>query len=129
MKDRRGRDLRAGQPHSERGGEALLKTGERVELYRALRDLSCSRCGGLIQEGDLFTREAEPASGLPLVRCCPVCVPFKPCGGLLDALFTDGDGSEATPVDVMADGARAKILSRLGPALAAGKKQDRDNGD
>lgn len=128
MKDRRGRDLRAGQPHSERGGAALLETGERAELYRALRELSCSRCGGLIREGDLFTREAEPASGLPLVRCCRVCVPFKPCGGLLDALFAPEGGSEATPAQG-AEGAREKMLSRLGPALAARKKQGRDDGD
>lgn len=128
MRGGRGKNLRAGQPHSERGGEALLETGERAELYRALRELSCSRCGGLIRVGDLFTREAEPASGLPLVRRCRVCVPFKPCGGLLDALFTPEGGSEATPADV-AEGAREKILSRLGPALAARKGQSRDDGD
>ena len=120
--------MKAGRPHSERGGEALLDTGERAELYRALRDLSCSRCGGLIREGDLFTREAEPASGLPLVRCCRACVPFKPCGGLLDALFNAEGADEPTPTNA-AEGAREKMLSRLGPALAAREKRSRDDGD
>jgi hypothetical protein len=78
--------------------------------------------------GDLFTREAEPASGLPLVRCCRVCVPFKPRGGLLDALFTPEGGSEATPAEE-AEGTRQKILSRLGPALATRQKRGRDDGD
>jgi hypothetical protein len=82
----------------------------------------------LIREGDLFTREAEPASGLPLVRCCRVCVPFKPCGGLLDALFTAEGVGEATRADV-AEGAREKMLSRLGPALAAREKRGGDGGD
>ncbi len=120
--------MKTGRPHSERGGEALLEAGERAELYRALRDLSCSRCGVLIREGDLFTREAEPASGLPLVRCCRACVPFKPCGGLLDALFTAEDAGAATPTEA-AEAAREKMLSRLGPALAAREKRGGDDGD
>ncbi|MET0622333.1 MAG: hypothetical protein ABW250_05080 [Pyrinomonadaceae bacterium] len=82
----------------------------------------------MIREGDLFTREAEPASGLPLVRCCRVCVPFKPERGLLGALFTAEGGSDATPADV-AEAAREKMLSRLGPALAAREKRDREDGD
>ncbi|MCA1614913.1 MAG: hypothetical protein LC795_14935 [Acidobacteria bacterium] len=125
MKKRGGRDARSGQPHSERAGEALLDTGARAELYRALLDLTCSRCGTLIREGDLFTREAEPASRLPLVRCCRACVPFSPRGGLLDALFTTGD--EAQPAHE-AEGGRAKVMSRLGPALAARGKRGGEEG-
>jgi hypothetical protein len=122
MKAGGGRGSGPGQPHSERAGEALLDAGERAELYRALRDLSCSRCGGLIRAGDLFTREAEPATGLPLVRRCRACVPFKPSGGLLDVLFDDRGGSGAATTDA-AERAREKILARLGPALAARDKR------
>lgn len=93
-----------------------------AELYRALRDLSCSRCGGVIGEGALFTREVEPASGLPLVRCCRTCVPFTPRGGLLDALFAAEERSGAASTDV-AEEAREKALSRLRPALAARGKR------
>lgn len=32
---------------------------------------------GRVREGELFTREAEPASGLPLVRVCRGCAPFS----------------------------------------------------
>jgi hypothetical protein len=125
MKRRGGRDARPGQPHSERAGEALLDTGARAELYRALLDLTCSRCGAVIREGDLFTREAEPASRLPLVRCCRACVPFRPPGGLLDALFTNGDEAPASPET---EAVRAKVRSRLGPALASRGKQGGEEG-
>lgn len=50
-----------GRPHSQRAGEAVLATGERASLYRALRELSCSRCCGVIREGELFTREVGHA--------------------------------------------------------------------
>ena len=92
-----GKDMRRGRPHSERAGEAVLGSGERASLYRALRELSCSRCGGLISEGELFTREAELASGLPLVRICRGCAPFSGGGGLLDALLAPGGGEESRP--------------------------------
>ena len=84
---KRGGNVKRGSPHSERAGEAMLDAGTRTTLYRALRELSCSRCGGVIREGELFTREAEPASGLPLVRVCRGCAPFSRRGGLLDALL------------------------------------------
>jgi hypothetical protein len=113
-------NVKGGSPPSERAGEAVLETGERADLYRALRELSCSRCGGLIREGELFIREAEPASGLPLVRLCRGCTPFSR-GGLLDALLAEGgDDSRPTPA---ADDVREKVLSRLGPALEAGRRR------
>lgn len=119
---KRGRNVRRGSPHSERAGETMLDTGTRAALYRALRELSCSRCGGVIREGELFTREAEPASGLPLVRICRSCAPFSSGGGLLDALFAPGGGEESRPTAARGD-AREKVMSRLGPALEAGRRR------
>ena len=99
-------------------------TGERGALYRALRELSCSRCGGVIREGGLFTREAEPTSGLPLVRLCRGCVSFSGGGGLLDSLLSPSGGEESRPT-AAPDDAREKMLSRLGPALAASRRRRR----
>ncbi|HEX8499523.1 MAG TPA: hypothetical protein VF659_02945 [Pyrinomonadaceae bacterium] len=110
---------KSGQPHSERAGDAALESGGRTTLYRALRELTCSRCGAVIREGELFTRGAATAAGLPLIRSCRGCAPFEPAGGLLEALFAAGSGRE--PAD--AADAREKVLSRLGPALAAGRKR------
>ena len=119
---KRGGNVKRGSPHSERAGEAMLDAGTRAALYRALRELSCSRCGGVIREGDLFTREAEPASGLPLVRICRGCAPFSTGGGLLDALLAPGSGEESRPTAAPGD-AREKVMARLGPALAAGRRR------
>lgn len=123
MKGKERREER-GRSHSERAGEAVLGSGERAALYRALRELSCSRCGGVIREGDLFTREAEPASELPLLRRCRGCVPFKVGGGLLDALLAPEGGGEPSPA-VAAGDVRRKVMSRLGPALDAGRSRAR----
>jgi hypothetical protein len=112
-----------GSPHSERAGEAVLETGTRAALYRALRELSCSRCGGVIREGELFTREAVPASGLPLVRICRGCAPFSRGGGLLDALLAPAGVEETRPPAAPAGDAREKAMSRLGPALEAGRRR------
>lgn len=114
--------MKRGAPHSERAGEAVLATGERVALYRALRELSCSRCGGVIREGELFTREAEPASGLPLVRFCRGCAPFSKGGGLLDSLLAPDGGEESRPAPAPVD-AREKAMSRLRPALEASRRR------
>jgi hypothetical protein len=115
-------NVKRGIPHSERAGEAMLDTGTRAALYRALRELSCSRCGGVIREGELFTREAEPASGLPLVRICGDCAPFSRGGGLLDALLAPGGGEKSRPTPAPGN-ALEKMMSRLGPALAAGRRR------
>ena len=109
-----------GRPHSEKAGEVTLKSGERTTLYRALRELTCSRCGGLIREGEPFTREATQEGGLPLVRRCRNCVPFT-SHGLLDALFTTEGGSEPAPPSASTE-VREKVRARLGPALAARRK-------
>jgi hypothetical protein len=109
------------RPHSERAGEAVLGSGERATVYRALRELPCSRCACVIREGELFTREVGGVSGLPLVRLCRACEPFK-AGGLLDALFTSEGKVEATPAVSRAE-VREKVLLRLGPALAARRKR------
>ncbi|HKG15526.1 MAG TPA: hypothetical protein VKB12_19550 [Pyrinomonadaceae bacterium] len=120
---RRGGDVKRGSPHSERVGEAVLATGGRATAYRALRELTCSPCGNVIREGELFIREAEPASGLPLVRLCRGCAPFNTGGGLLDALLAPPSGGEESRPTAARDAAREKVLSRLGPALAAGRRR------
>jgi hypothetical protein len=121
MKRGSGRRVEPGRPHSEKAGEAALKSGGRTTLYRALRELTCSRCGGPIREGEHFTREAAQEDGIPLVRRCRDCEPFTPGGGLLDALFTDEGVREPARASAGAD-AREKVRSRLGPALAARRK-------
>ena len=122
MTKERGSKSRSGRPHSEKAGEAVLESGERAALYRSLLELSCSRCGGVIREGDLFTREEEPASGLPLLRRCRRCVPFSSGRGLLDALLSQSDEVEATPPSAPSD-SKEKAFSRLGPALAASQRR------
>ena len=119
---KRGGDVRRGSPHSERDGEAVLATGKQATVYRALQELTCSPCGKIIREGELFTREAEPASGLLLVRLCRGCAPFTKGGGLLDALLAPPRSEEPRPADAV-DDAREKVMSRLGPALAAGRRR------
>lgn len=119
---KRGGDVRRGGPHSESAGEAVLATGRRAAAYRALRALTCSTCGKIIREGELFTREAEPSSGLPLVRLCRGCAPFTTGGGLLDALLAPDTGEESRPTDAPGD-VREKVKARLGPALKAGRRR------
>jgi len=109
-------------PHSEQAGEGVLAKGARAALYRALRELSCSRCGGVIREGALFTREAEPASGLPLIRICRACAPFKEAGGLLETLLTPVESVEPPPAREGGE-ARDKALSRLRPALELSRRR------
>ncbi|HEX8151345.1 MAG TPA: hypothetical protein VF591_29460 [Pyrinomonadaceae bacterium] len=125
MKNETRKGLRRGEPHSEKAGEAALDSGGRAAVYRALLGLTCSRCGGVIREGELFTREAGPAGGLPLLRLCRGCVPFRAGGGLLDALLAPDSGDEKSPGAPAAD-VREKALARLGPALAAGRRRRKD---
>ena len=114
-----------GRPHSERAGEAVLDAGGRAAVYRALRELPCSRCGGVIREGDLFTREAGPASELPLLRRCRGCVPFKAGGGLLDSLLAPEGVGKPLPAVSTAD-VKEKAMSRLGPALDACRRRRKE---
>jgi hypothetical protein len=116
-----------GRPHSERAGEAVLGSGGRATLYRALLELTCSRCGGVIREGDLFTREAGTAGGLLLLRLCRGCVPFEARGGLLDSLLTPEGACEPPPA-VPTEDVREKVRSRLGPALDACRRRRDDTG-
>ena len=121
----KGRGGERGRPHSERAGEAVLGSGGRAALYRALRELPCSRCGGVIGEGDLFTREAGPASELPLLRRCRGCGPFKVGSGLLHSLLVPECGDEVLPAVPTAD-VREKVMSRLGPALDACRRRRKE---
>lgn len=122
---RKNKDEKRGKPHSERAGEAVLSSGERATLFRALLELTCSRCGGVIREGDLFTREHGSASELPLLHLCWGCVPFKVSGGLLDSLLAPKDGGELLPT-VSTAGVREKVTSRLGPALNACRRRGKE---
>jgi hypothetical protein len=126
MKRKEAREATPALPHSERAGEAVLGSGVRAAVYRALRDLPCSRCARIIKQGDLFTRDADRATGLPLVRRCRACVPFKTTTGLLDNLFKAAGEPETKPEAAQPD-VQEKVLSRLGPALKAGRKR-RDPG-
>ena len=125
MRAHDGKNAKPGRPHSERVGKAVLGSGERASLYRVLRELSCSRCGSVIREGDLFTREAGPASELPLLRLCRGCVPFNVGGGLLDSLLAPDGGGELLPA-VSTEDVREKVLSRLGPALDACRRRRKE---
>ncbi len=122
MKREDGTEAAPALPHSERVGEAALDTVGRATVYRALRDLPCSRCARVIRLGDLFTRGADRATGLPLVRRCRACVPFKTTGGLLDNLFQAAGQPETKPEATRPD-VQEKVLSRLGPALKAGRRR------
>ena len=119
------KSVKRGRPHSERAGEAALGAGGRAPVYRALRELLCSRCGGVIGEGDLFTRGAGPAGGVSLLRLCRGCAPFKVGGGLLDSLLAPEGADERAPAAPTAD-AREKSLSRLGPALDACRRRRKE---
>jgi hypothetical protein len=121
MKRKDGPEPTAALPHSERAGDAALGSGGRAAVYRALRDLPCSRCARVIKQGDLFTRDADRATGLPLVRRCRACVPFKTTSGLLENLFQSSDEPETKPEAARPD-VQEKVLSRLGPALKAGRR-------
>jgi hypothetical protein len=119
---KQGTGMKERTPHSEKAGEGLLDTGRPAALYRALRELSCSRCCGVIQEGELFTREEEPASGLPLVRLCRACEPFSRVSGLIDKLLAPVESDDSRPAAETGE-AREKVMSRLGPALDLSRRR------
>jgi hypothetical protein len=125
MKKETRKGSKRGEPHSERAGEAALDSGGRAAVYRALLELTCSRCGGVIRGGELFTREAGTEGGLPLLRLCRGCVPFGARGGLLEALLAPEGGDAKSPGPPAAE-IREKALARLGPALAASRRRRKD---
>jgi hypothetical protein len=80
---------------SEIIGQALFGDGAKGTAYRALRPLVCSRCGGLVAAGEMFTRDhASGQQGLRLWPRCQACLPFaldtgKPTrSALLQSLLT-----------------------------------------
>ena len=119
---KQGAGMKERTPQSEKAGEGVLDTGGPAALYRALRELACSRCCGVIREGELFTREEEPGSGLPLVRLCRACEPFTRVSGLIDKLLAPVESDGSRPA-AEAGEAREKVWSRLGPALGSGRRR------
>lgn len=79
---------------SEIVGEADGADGSKVTFYRALRQLFCAACDGIIREGGLFTWRTLPGQGLRILPRCRGCEPFTPPGtarlqsALIEALFT-----------------------------------------
>ncbi|HEY0404740.1 MAG TPA: hypothetical protein VGC89_03380, partial [Pyrinomonadaceae bacterium] len=62
---------------SEIIGQALFGDGAQAAVYRALRQLVCSRCGGVVAAGEMFTRDRKGGQqGLRLWPRCRRCVPF-----------------------------------------------------
>ena len=105
-------------------GRASGPDGAEVPIFRALRLLFCSSCGGVIGEGEHFTRRAL-AGGPGLAAQCRKCVPFemRPGGnerrvsGLLASLLSPESPVTAPPTEGGTDVARESMLKRLGPAL------------
>src|ERR1043165_4101636 len=46
-------------------------------VYRALRPLLCAVCGGVIEEGTMFTRRSLLGQGLRILPQCRKCAPFE----------------------------------------------------
>lgn len=101
----------------------------RVTVYRALRRIICTPCGGTIMEGELFTRRSINAQGVRMLSRCQKCAPFtldmdgeakRPRSKMLAALLTPQSGQEAdssSKKEVERDAIREAVAKRLGPAL------------
>ncbi|HEV7861019.1 MAG TPA: hypothetical protein VGO91_20535 [Pyrinomonadaceae bacterium] len=62
---------------SELLGEGMTAQGASAKVYRALRTLLCERCGGQVNEGELFTRWPLAEQFLRIMPRCRACVPFE----------------------------------------------------
>lgn len=116
---------------SEFVAEGDASDGSQVRVYRALRELLCTRCSNVIATGDLFTRRL--LGGIYLTPQCSECVPFqarptltkatqkKSSDALLDSLFEPSPRTRK----IAATSPRAKEESgkRLGPALARRRRR------
>jgi len=72
-----------GAAKSHRVGRATLLNGVGTTAYRALVDIECATCGGVIAPGDLFSRRTqrtphhEPGA-LELTTTEPLCLICRP---------------------------------------------------
>ena len=76
---------------SEIIGQAVFGDGTQATAYRALRPLFCASCGGVVAEGEMFTRDSHAGQqGLRLWPRCRECVPFAfaPAAPLRSPLLT-----------------------------------------
>jgi hypothetical protein len=120
-----------------KGISEVVGTGEgadksSVTVYRALRQLICAPCGGMIAEGTLFTRRSFHGQGLRILPRCQKCAPFtlsldmeteRPRSAMLDALLAPQSEPEAdscfstSKAEGKRDAVREAVARRLGPAL------------
>ena len=116
---------------SEIVGEADSPDGSKVMVYRALRQLFCAACDGIIREGGLFTRRALPGQGLRILPRCRGCKPFTPPGyaevqsALIESLLTPPDPEAQTEGGTPArrEDLTEAVMKRLGPALSRSGKR------
>jgi hypothetical protein len=123
-----------------KGISQIVGTGEgagdaRVTVYRALRRIICTPCGGTIMEGELFTRHNVHSEGVRILSRCQKCAPFtlgmdgqakRPRSKMLDALLAPRSGQEGDSSSKEAgeqDAIREAVAKRLGPALR--RRRDR----
>ncbi len=115
---------------SEVIGYARLAGGGRGKVYRALRRLWCAPCGGVIEEGALFTRKSAGEEGLHILPQCGGCVPFSfsthghTGSELLGSLLAQAGAESASKPP--SRGRRAETMkaveARLGPALRRARR-------
>jgi len=123
-----------------KGISQIVGTGQgagdaRVTVYRALRRIICTPCGGTISEGELFTRRSINAQGVCILSRCQKCAPFtlcmdeeakRPRSKMLDALLAPESEQEAdssSKKEGGQDAIREAVAKRLGPALR--RRRDR----
>ena len=123
---------------SEIIGQAIFGDGAQATAYRALRQLFCASCGGVVAAGEMFTRDRHAGQGLRLWPRCQACVPFafapggtQPRSPLLKSLLTPTEQEETTNVkrglkEREENDERRKtadaMRQRLGPALERARR-------
>ena len=112
---------------SEIVGRADSAGRSNVVVYRALRQLLCAACGGMIEEGAMFTRRSLTWQGLRILPKYRKCAPFELKTGneeerqgssLLKALLAPQEESRRNGRPRRRQEAvRKAVENRLGPAL------------
>jgi hypothetical protein len=110
---------------SEILGDGTTAQGAPAKVYRALRPLSCERCGGHITEGEMFTRWPLAEQFVRIMPRCRACVPFEFVeqdetprrSPLINELFNPTRQTEETLPRPSQGDVERSIEKRLGPAL------------